>query len=74
MDVFITVKTPNGLKLRAHILRESNPRLVSCQDRIAEIDSDNNIVKSVDLLELFPVNNWFAMTGIALPKGNSAHF
>ena len=43
----------NGLMLDALLIREANPRLVVCQDRVAQLDNHNNVIKSIDLLPLF---------------------
>lgn len=48
----ITIKT-KGLELEALLIREDNPRLALCQDRVSHIDDANNVLASVDLLEYF---------------------
>jgi hypothetical protein len=39
-----------GLRLTALLIREDNPRLALCQDRISVLDGNDYIVKSLDLL------------------------
>lgn len=50
-EIKINVK---GFTIDAVLIRESNPRLIVAQERVAEIDENNNVIKDFDLLKLFP--------------------
>lgn len=44
----ITVYT-KGESLSATLIRRTEPRLVMCQTRVVEIDSDNNIIDGTEI-------------------------
>lgn len=50
-DIIITTQT--GMLLDAKLIRESNPRLAICQDRVCELNEENTVIESIDLLDLF---------------------
>ena len=42
-----------NISIDAYLIREATPRLALCQDRIVEIDKDNQVMRSLDLLNVF---------------------
>jgi len=45
----------NGFELKAYLIREANPRLAICQERVALLDEDDNVCGHLDLLDYFPL-------------------
>ena len=49
----ITITTKTGFTLDAWLIREENPRIALCQDRLALLNSKNEEVATRDLLFMF---------------------
>jgi len=49
----IIITTRGGLSLEAYLIREENPRIALCQDRLALLNSKNEEVATRDLLYMF---------------------